>query len=118
MISTPAGTPKMSEVFWDFVDPYLGHTKSEADLRNLLNLGMAAWNLPLSPEDKRPAFIRKLPELVPEDAQADTASILAEMIRRKETQFADNKRFIVSYELTMTRTGPHLSVMSTFPEEG
>jgi hypothetical protein len=41
-------------------------------------------------------------------------AIAEEMVQRKETHFAHNKRVIMNYKVTMTKEGPHVTVLSTF----
>jgi len=77
-------------------------------------LGVIAWNAALLPGSKREDFLREMMQTVPPDVRSDMRVILAEMILRKELLFASNKRMIVSFDVTMTPAGPHLSVVSTF----
>ena len=48
---------------------------------------------------------------------ADGRVVFEDLIRRKELHFADNRRMILDFDLTMTADGPHLQIMSTLPEE-
>ena len=52
-------------------------------------------------------------QAVPPEVCPDMRSIVDEMIRRKETHFADNKRAITDYQLTMTPSGSHVAVISS-----
>jgi len=40
-------------------------------------------------------------------------AIVDEMMQRKETHFAHNKRMIMNYQVKMTKEGPHVTVLST-----
>jgi hypothetical protein len=114
-VPTPPGEAKMSEVLWAFVEPYLGSTRNEQDLRKLLDLALIAWSIPLFPADHREDVVRDLLNKMPVEGRASMAAILAQMVLRKETVFGNNKRMIISYDLTFTPDGPHLSVASTMP---
>jgi hypothetical protein len=114
-LPTPPGEAKMSEVLWEFVQPYLGSTRNEQDLRKLLDLALIAWSIPLFPPDQREGVVRDLLSKVPVEARATLAAMLAQMVQRKEAVFGNNRRMILSYDLTFTPAGPHLSVASTMP---
>ena len=115
----PAGREKMSEVLDDFVQPYynlIGDDTLESR-RKMLTLAVAAWNVTLLPEDQQEEQIDSLiekgmPGLSRDDKKA-ARSLIQSMIDWKQSQFADNKRFIMSFELTETQEGYHLAVAST-----
>ena len=52
---------------------------------------------------------------VPVEGRPSFAAMLAQMVQRKVAVFGNNRRMIVSYDLTITPAGPHLSVVSTMP---
>jgi hypothetical protein len=116
LIVPPGGVEKMSEVLRDFVDPYWEGCKTEEQLRKLITLGIIAWNAGLVTGSERSELIEGPLETLPPDLRPGMRAFLEEMIRRKETAFASNKRMIVDYELTMGPAGPHLSVISTFQD--
>jgi hypothetical protein len=116
LVRTPSGEVKMSEVLLDFIEPYRDHCHSEEALRRLIVVSLVAWNAALVPEAERAKLIADLTQTVPSEVRGDMLSIVGEMLLRKQTYFADNKRFIVDYELTMSPTGPHLSVISTLDQ--
>jgi hypothetical protein len=117
VVYEPAGREKMSEVLEDFIEPYRDLADTEDAFRKLLNLGMLAWNAALLPEDKRRAMIDETlgagfsRASSPDRAQA--RGFVEEMVRRKLEHFPDNRRSIISFELTDTGTGYHLAVAST-----
>jgi hypothetical protein len=83
----------------------------------MLTLAVAAWNVTLLPEDQQEEQIDSLiekgmPGLSRDDKKA-ARSLIQSMIDWKQAQFADNKRFIMSFELTETQEGYHLAVAST-----
>jgi len=114
IVPSPGGAEKMSEVLMEFLEPYSGQWRTEEDLRKLLSVAIIAWNAALVTGGKRSELIESTLEALPPEVRPDARAIIEEMIRRKETFFANNHRMIVDYELTMGPAGPHLSVISTF----
>ncbi len=117
IVSAPAGQEKMSEVLEAFVAPYREATDTEDAFRNLLNLGMLAWNAALLPEDKRRGMLDEVlaagfPRASGED-RARARELVEDLIRRKERHFADNRRAIVSFNLTNLGHEYRLFVAST-----
>jgi hypothetical protein len=112
------GAEKMSEVLGEFLGPYLKQTTTPEDFRNVLDIGVIAWNAALVAGKVRQELLEATLASLPADARGPARALLEEMIRRKEALFASNQRMIVEYELT--RAGPgkaHLSVTSTFDGE-
>ena len=104
---------KMSEVLLDFVEPYMESAATEEELRKLLTLASAAWNAALLPPTEREKIVRETEETLPAEVRHDYRAILEPLIERKQEHFAENRRGILNFELTMGPTGPYLRVMST-----
>jgi hypothetical protein len=134
---------KMSEVLFEFIEPYRKFAHDDAALEKLIAIGVVAWNISLLPNSEREdtfnklsaelfhqtrsSLVRKLGSLIRKwmgterDAGAETESreitdfkrIAHEMIERKLQRFAHNRRFIVSYQLNTTEDDVHLFVAST-----
>lgn len=117
VVRTPAGQEKMSLVLEAFVSPYREVADTEDAFRNLLNLGMLAWNAALLPEDKRSAMLDEMLEAgfsrASKAVRARARELVEDLIRRKQQHFADNRRPIVSFELTDTGQEYRLFVAST-----
>ncbi len=117
VVPAPAGQARMSEVLETFVAPYRGLADTEEAFRNLLNLGMLAWNAALLPEDKRRAMLDETLAAgfsrASEAQRAQARGLVEDLIRRKEQHFADNQRAIVSFNLTDTGHEYRLFVAST-----
>jgi hypothetical protein len=113
IVVSPPGQAKMSEVLVEFLEPYSEHWRTVEEFRKLVSVGAVAWNAALLPRSEREAFLQEMVQAVPPEVRQDMRSIVEEMIHRKETYFADNKRAIVNYEIAMTPAGPHLSVISS-----
>jgi hypothetical protein len=117
VVYEPAGREKMSEVLEDFVEPYRDLADTEDAFRKLLNLAVLAWNAALLPEGQRRAMIEETLEAgLSRASAADRAqarAFLKTLVRRKDEHFAANRRAIISFELTDTGDGYHLTVAST-----
>ena len=117
IIRDPPGMEKMSEVLEDFVGPHWDQAPTEEALRNLLNVAAVAWNAALLPSEEREKLHQKSQQMLPADQRDDFRAIVDSLIQRKLAHFADNRRAILSIDLTMQPTGPYLEVMSTLPVE-
>jgi hypothetical protein len=115
LISPPPGVKKMSEVMEEFIDPYLDEARTEHQLRELLSIATIAWNAALMPAAEQDALVEDVMATVPQESRPFFLNWLMELIRRKLAFFADNKRLILSYELTWNPDNPYISVMSSFP---
>jgi hypothetical protein len=118
VIHDAPGQAKMSEVLIDFIEPYSGEWKTLEDLKKLVGMATLAWNVALFPDSQRDEEFRMLLEKMPPDARPPVREILEQMIRRKLALFANYKRAILKYEVTMRPTGPYIQVMSTLDPEG
>jgi len=112
----PRDELKMSEVLEGFVEPYRGLANTDNGQRVLLHIASLAWNAAILPENERQAVLDQvaangLPGFQGQ-AQEELQDLLTNMIARKRALFDDNKRFILSVELTSAEGG-YLSVIST-----
>ncbi|MEW6137840.1 MAG: hypothetical protein AB1733_06345 [Thermodesulfobacteriota bacterium] len=109
-VGNRSGDEKMSEVVMRFVDPYIADLKTEIQWKVLMALALIAWNASLLPLDERKAMIdehvAKGNIFRPEEAKR----AIRELIERKDKFFSDYDQVLVSYDLTMTCKGPHLTV--------
>jgi hypothetical protein len=113
VVVSPPGERKMSEVLLEFVEPYSGQWRTEEEFKKLLTVAVIAWNAALHSGSQRDEFIQDMVRAVPPEVRPDMRAIIEEMIQRKVSRFASNKRMIIDYRLTTTQAGPHLSVIST-----
>ena len=114
IVVQPSGETKMSEVLLEFVEPYSQYWKTKEELNKLLGVAVIAWNAALLPGNERKEIIENAVKVAPPEIRQDMKAIVEEMIQRKETHFAHNKRMIMNYQVTMTKEGPHVTVLSTF----
>jgi hypothetical protein len=119
VVFEPPGVEKMSEVILEFLDPYMEDVNTPERMDRLLSIGVLAWNAALLPASQRDELLQKLQkslETRPPEVQEELRHFFTELIQRKESSFAHNKRFIIDYQLTMTPSGPHVSVISSFDQ--
>ena len=116
VVHVPEGEVKMSVVLLEFLDPFLEGGESEAELNGCLTTGIIAWNAALLPAAERRKFFSEALAGMPLDVRLTMKVILDRMIRIKEESFADNRKKILEYYLTMTKDGPHLSVAASMTE--
>jgi len=117
IIVNPQSQEKMSDVLGDFVAPYERSAETKEDYERLLTLGITAWNAALLPAAERSRMLdevlgKGLPGL-PKNLQRDVRALINELVERKLTHFAANRRAIVDFTLVETHDGYHLSVAST-----
>jgi hypothetical protein len=115
-VNTAPGQVKMSEVLEDFVEPYLHEAPSFGDKERLFSIAVMAWNIAIMPESEQQPFIDQMIEetlgTTDDRLQKDTRAVLAEMMVRKKTKFADNCRMIAEFQLQDMGQSFHLSVAS------
>ena len=113
ILHDPPGMVKMSKVLEDFAKPYMESNPTEESLRKLLTVASVAWNAALLPPIEREKLLRETEETLPAELRNDYRIVIEPMIERKLAYFADNRRMILNFELTMGRGNPFLNVMST-----
>jgi len=113
----PKGQEKMSAVLEAFVEPYLELADTEHGKQVLFHLAALAWDAALLPEEKRQAMIDDIlnhgVKGLSNRERRDLEQLVTGMIQRKLSLFADNRRHILSIELTDMGQDYYLSVAST-----
>ena len=116
-----AGDGKLSDLVSDFLAPYSHLAEDELGYRNLLRIGIAAWNLALFPSDRHPALLDDMVSparlAVAEAARAEMRVLLQDLVARKRQLFAAERRYIVDFDLKSTADGYQLAVASTLPKD-
>jgi hemerythrin len=108
---------KMSEVLLEFIEPYKKHATTPEAYRKLIALAVIAWDAALLEGSEKQNLITRSTETIlgtaGEEWRKDLQHILTMLIERKERHFADNKRYIIDYQVSETKDNYHLSVIST-----
>lgn len=108
----PTEKGKVSALFLAFLDPYL-HEVDDDTYPKLVAVGMAAWNAAVLPPERENELVEQVIRKLSAELHQDFRRMLQRMIRRKKRFFADERYFIVDYELTDLGDQWHLSVVST-----
>ncbi len=113
------GGDKLSTKLIDFVAPFCEEDMAGERYKKLIVLAVVAWNACILPEAQREELLAQSINIMAgsgggeQQRRKDAEETFALLMRRKEQYFADDKRFIVSYQLTETDEGYYLSVAST-----
>ena len=104
---------KLSDVITDFAEPLLEKCSGFNHKKQMLSFSILIWNMCVISQaegDKLKENFYK--EICKGDNQAikDMDEIMGYLIARKNRFFKDDKRFIVSYNITSTNDGLHLQV--------
>ncbi|MBW4553216.1 MAG: hypothetical protein KME35_19195 [Aphanocapsa sp. GSE-SYN-MK-11-07L] len=113
LMVNPKGADKMSKVLEKFAAPYLEFARNHSEREKVFMIAIVAWNLALMAEDQRQSTLDQFLAGQSPLAQQDTKEIIQEMIVRKQTDFADNQRLILDFQLQDSHHNYHLSVAST-----
>lgn len=111
-VDDPIAGIKMSEVLLEFLEPYTEGLEGEEQWNGALKLGVIAWNAALLPPHAFKEGLGQTLTTFPGSEGEKIAALLKEMVRRKLSFFAHDRRFIVEYLYTERNDGPFLSVVS------
>lgn len=103
---------KMSEVLLAFASPLLNQIRTKKDFDAALDLAILSWNMTLVSDTLRQASFDKIIASYLPIYQPKIRTMIEMMIERKNTHFADNKRFIVTYQVVGSGRSRRLSVVS------
>jgi|ERR1700690_1034165 len=96
--------PKLSAALIDLVSPFAPYAKTLREYKMLIGIGVTAWNLPLLKGPEHEAFYKQViqPLLESDDklVRLEANEIFNTLLKRRERDFPDDKRLIVSYTVT------------------
>lgn len=104
---------KLSEAIVELAQPLLEKCSNFEEQKKLLSFSILVWNMCNVPEKEADKFRKDLYEKICKgDKQAirDMDEIMGYLIARKNRFYKNDKRFIVSYNITKTKDGLHLDV--------
>lgn len=106
------GEPKLSAALIQLVAPFAGHAKTLHEYRTLIAIGVTAWNLPLLKGPEHEVFYTEIIQPLLDSGGTELSLAAHEMfstlLKRRERDFAQDKRLIVSY--TVTDSGDEFKV--------
>ncbi len=114
-VINPPGLEKMSDVMWQFIEPYTGFAEHLAEMERLVVIAAMAWNAAIMSDEDSEQFQQKMITSLPAEARENAKAVIEDLIQRKQRTFADNKRMIVNMKVTDTGDGFHLAVASFMP---
>lgn len=109
----PAERKKLSDSISELIAPYRDEAPTLRACRDLVAIGCLAWNLSFVPEPDRSQQVEAAAREVGSSERRILREFVGSLISRKERLFPDDRRMIVSNELTPTEQGFHLLVGST-----
>ena len=116
-IVEPRGHEKMSEVILDFAEPLLDECENEETAKVAVAMAILVWNASLLPEEDQN---REILKMCSDIAGSDDAKQIAQLmdyanylLERKNRNYAENRRYIVKYEISGSGKNRRLDVAST-----
>ena len=101
--------PKISASLGELIEPYAIKDLTPDELRKLVGLGVAAWNLSSLDESLRASKIGQLLEAIDAPDDLDLMELIRELIERKLALFGDDSRFVVSWDVQQDKNHFHIS---------
>ena len=99
------------------IEPYMEETKDIHEYRNLVDMGVMAWNAYLLPPEERKDFIASTLERLPPPAAKDLRHVLRQLMVRKMALFPDDRRYIVAVDVKEVPDGYYLSAACSEAQE-
>jgi molybdopterin-biosynthesis enzyme MoeA-like protein len=115
-IKNPPGKEKMSEVLYEFIQPYYEMVHDLRSFQFLVSAGIVAWNAGLFSGSKRKEVIEIFMDTLPAEPlemRNIVTNMIDDLVQRKERKFADNQRRIINVKTWEERDEYRMVVMST-----
>jgi hypothetical protein len=94
------GLEVMSHVIWEFAQPLLETCNDEESERKAVSLAIFVWNATLLPEPERKktldAYLDQCRSAVPDEEFETLSALINQMLKDKETRFADNRKKVTN----------------------
>ena len=104
---------KLSDVIVDFAKPLLTKALVPNQEEKAISIAILVWNMCIVPDKMMAELRAKLHESIGKgDKQAidDMNEVVDFLVKRKNLLYGDDKRFILSYNITNIKKGIHLEV--------
>ena len=112
---TKTGKEKMSDIIINFAEPLMEKNPSVEVEKMLIVFAIGCWNATLLPDEYKKPFMEDILDAVSCEGPSmrDTYRIfLRMMMERKQKLFANNRRFVISWNFQELKDGFHLSIAS------
>ena len=106
-------TQKMSEVILDFAEPLLRDAPDLESEKTAIAFAIICWNIAILKETGDEKVVEETLGAAGDEAGKELRRFAKEMMERKQSFFADNKKLILDYQFTEEPEGFHLYVVST-----
>lgn len=98
------GEPRLSASLIELVAPFAPYAKTLPEYQALIAVGVAAWNLPLLKGPEHESFYTQVIQPLLESGRKKMSSeghdLFNALLKRREHDFANDQRFIVSFTVT------------------
>jgi hypothetical protein len=109
MVTTSNDMVKISTALKDLIEPYEVFCFTEEAMNQLLQIGVLAWNLSITPAKGKKTMRKKVMAFMEDAVTAEgvdkAADFLDTLLQRKKELFPDDKRFIMDFQLEYTAKG-------------
>jgi hypothetical protein len=112
-VSPRAGIRKLSETITSFISPLELPDETIYDFRCKVALACLVWNISLQPLNEHRNEIRALLKTVPRSEKKLVAELIDQLLTRKLTCFADDKRMIAEFDASETEDGSFFLAVAT-----
>lgn len=96
---TATGTAPMSQVLAEFIEPWGADAATDFRYRALVSMAVFAWNLSLLPEQVQEQVLATAAAMAPAEVP-EFRAMIEELLERKRNAFAQDQRFIASYDVS------------------
>ena len=111
-VDKPRSGVKLSEALLEFLEPFTDGMEGEEEWKKVVGIGVIAWNAALLPWDSVLTSLQDFCDSIAHPDPKTLKAVLLDLVDRKLSFFAEDKRMVLRYEVSMTEKGPFLSVVS------
>lgn len=115
IVAAPRGA-KLSERLLKILEPYPEAAATPEEMRKLLALAAAAWNVSVLPREQQDPEIRQLLSGMDRRVRRDGRRFIKELVARKEACFPDDRRTVLDFEVVDEGDSYSVSVVALMPE--
>jgi len=106
---------KMSEVILEYIGEFLSEDLTDVEEKSIILLAIGAWNFSFLEKDELDKLLETFPQSLEEDVRDEMLFILRQLIKRKQLEYPHINLYILVFNVTKTKNGSVLTIVSTFP---